>query len=108
MCCALPAEEVNREHPEWQVPLHVDAASGGFIAPLSYPELAWDFSLPWVKSINVSGHKCVLLLELLLLLLLLLSLGHIVSGLLRCIMCSILRNGIFRPRLAYDAALMLP
>uniref|UniRef100_A0A383VZT6 Glutamate decarboxylase n=1 Tax=Tetradesmus obliquus TaxID=3088 RepID=A0A383VZT6_TETOB len=50
-------EEVNREHPDWQVPLHVDAASGGFIAPFSYPELQWDFRLPWVKSINVSGHK---------------------------------------------------
>uniref|UniRef100_A0A453IJN4 glutamate decarboxylase n=1 Tax=Aegilops tauschii subsp. strangulata TaxID=200361 RepID=A0A453IJN4_AEGTS len=35
----------------------VDAASGGFIAPFLYPELEWDFRLPWVKSINVSGHK---------------------------------------------------
>ncbi|CAD6202803.1 unnamed protein product [Miscanthus lutarioriparius] len=30
---------------------------GGFIAPFLYPELEWDFRLPWVKSINVSGHK---------------------------------------------------
>ncbi|KAF6262278.1 pyridoxal phosphate-dependent transferase [Scenedesmus sp. NREL 46B-D3] len=50
-------DEVNKEHPDWQVPLHVDAASGGFIAPFSYPDLAWDFRLQWVKSINVSGHK---------------------------------------------------
>jgi hypothetical protein len=35
----------------------VDAASGGFIAPFLYPELEWDFRLPLVKSINVSGHK---------------------------------------------------
>ncbi|BAF11404.1 glutamate decarboxylase 1 [Oryza sativa Japonica Group] len=41
----------------WETPIHVDAASGGFIAPFLYPELEWDFRLPWVKSINVSGHK---------------------------------------------------
>jgi glutamate decarboxylase len=41
----------------WEVPLHVDAASGGFVAPFLYPKLAWDFRLPLVKSINVSGHK---------------------------------------------------
>ncbi|PON45427.1 Glutamate decarboxylase [Parasponia andersonii] len=38
-------------------PIHVDAASGGFIAPFIYPNLEWDFRLPLVKSINVSGHK---------------------------------------------------
>ena len=41
----------------WGVPIHVDAASGGFVAPFTQPELRWDFRLPWVKSINVSGHK---------------------------------------------------
>ncbi|KAI8536596.1 hypothetical protein RHMOL_Rhmol10G0270200 [Rhododendron molle] len=41
----------------WDTPIHVDAASGGFIAPFLYPELEWDFTLPLVKSINVSGHK---------------------------------------------------
>ncbi|CAL9773391.1 unnamed protein product [Musa acuminata subsp. burmannicoides] len=41
----------------WDTPIHVDAASGGFIAPFLYPELQWDFRLPLVKSINVSGHK---------------------------------------------------
>lgn len=35
----------------------MDAASGGFIAPFIYPDLVWDFRLPLVKSINVSGHK---------------------------------------------------
>ena len=41
----------------WQVPIHVDAASGGFVAPFLYPEIEWDFRLPRVQSINVSGHK---------------------------------------------------
>ena len=35
----------------------MDAASGGFIAPFLYPELEWDFRLPFVESINVSSHK---------------------------------------------------
>ncbi|MDV6260613.1 glutamate decarboxylase [Rhodococcoides yunnanense] len=39
------------------VPVHVDAASGGFVVPFLYPELEWDFRLPRVKSINASGHK---------------------------------------------------
>ncbi|GJV92514.1 glutamate decarboxylase [Tanacetum coccineum] len=34
-----------------------NAASGGFVAPFLYPDLEWDFRLPLVKSINVSGHK---------------------------------------------------
>ncbi|KAL5041133.1 hypothetical protein BDW71DRAFT_213301 [Aspergillus fruticulosus] len=38
-------------------PIHVDAASGGFVAPFICPELAWDFRLEKVVSINVSGHK---------------------------------------------------
>ncbi|HEX7291387.1 MAG TPA: glutamate decarboxylase [Conexibacter sp.] len=41
----------------WHVPLHVDAASGGFLAPFTRPDLAWDFRLPSVRSINVSNHK---------------------------------------------------
>ena len=41
----------------WQIPLHVDAASGGFIAPFARPEQAWDFRLESVRSINVSNHK---------------------------------------------------
>jgi glutamate decarboxylase len=39
------------------VPLHVDAASGGFVAPFLHPRLRWDFRLPNVVSINASGHK---------------------------------------------------
>ena len=39
------------------VPVHVDAASGGFVVPFLHPEVKWDFRLPRVVSINVSGHK---------------------------------------------------
>ncbi|MFN8234225.1 MAG: glutamate decarboxylase [Actinomycetota bacterium] len=39
------------------VPIHVDGASGGFLAPFTAPDLEWDFRLPRVKSINTSGHK---------------------------------------------------
>ncbi len=39
------------------VPVHVDGASGAFVAPFVDPDLAWDFRLPRVASINVSGHK---------------------------------------------------
>ena len=39
------------------IPIHVDGASGGFIAPFLQPEIVWDFRLPRVKSINTSGHK---------------------------------------------------
>ncbi|CAH9089867.1 unnamed protein product [Cuscuta europaea] len=48
--------EKNKE-TGWETPIHVDAASGGFIAPFLYPDLEWDFRVPLVKSINVSGHK---------------------------------------------------
>ena len=39
------------------IPMHIDAASGGFVNPFLYPDYAWDFRLPRVKSINTSGHK---------------------------------------------------
>jgi glutamate decarboxylase len=39
------------------IPIHVDAASGGFVAPFCAPKILWDFRLPRVKSVNVSGHK---------------------------------------------------
>jgi glutamate decarboxylase len=39
------------------VPIHVDAASGGFVAPFIDPDLLWDFRVPRVVSINASGHK---------------------------------------------------
>ncbi len=39
------------------VPIHVDAASGGFVWPFLYPGSEWDFRLEQVRSINVSGHK---------------------------------------------------
>ncbi len=39
------------------IPIHVDGASGGFIAPFLQPEIEWDFRVPRVQSINASGHK---------------------------------------------------
>jgi glutamate decarboxylase len=39
------------------IPLHIDAASGGFVWPFLYPDSEWDFRLDQVRSINVSGHK---------------------------------------------------
>jgi glutamate decarboxylase len=39
------------------LPIHVDGASGGFVAPFLQPGLAWDFRVPRVASINASGHK---------------------------------------------------
>jgi glutamate decarboxylase len=39
------------------IPVHVDAASGGFVAPFLQPDLEWDFRVPRVASINSSGHK---------------------------------------------------
>jgi len=46
-----------QERTGLDVPIHVDGASGGFVAPFLQPELVWDFRLPRVKSINTSGHK---------------------------------------------------
>ncbi len=48
--------EFNKERG-FDIPIHVDAASGGFVAPFLQPDLEWDFRLERVKSINVSGHK---------------------------------------------------
>jgi glutamate decarboxylase len=46
-----------RDEKGLDVPLHVDAASGGFVWPFLYPHSEWDFRLEQVRSINVSGHK---------------------------------------------------
>ncbi|MGE6258060.1 glutamate decarboxylase [Heyndrickxia sporothermodurans] len=58
-----PVAEIAKALDELQartgldIPIHVDAASGGFIAPFLHPDIVWDFQLSRVKSINVSGHK---------------------------------------------------
>jgi len=39
------------------IPIHVDGASGGFVAPFLDHDLEWDFRVPRVQSINASGHK---------------------------------------------------
>ena len=58
-----PVSEINAELDRLaasggpDVPIHVDGASGGFVAPFLQPELDWDFRVPRVASINASGHK---------------------------------------------------
>jgi glutamate decarboxylase len=58
-----PIKEINgvlvdiKKSKGWDVPLHIDGASGGFVAPFVHPDLEWDFRLEQVKSINASGHK---------------------------------------------------
>ncbi|MGW1378234.1 glutamate decarboxylase [Streptomyces sp. NPDC002446] len=54
ICAAL--DEVQEKNG-WDIPVHVDGASGAMIAPFLDPELSWDFRLPRVASINTSGHK---------------------------------------------------
>ena len=58
-----PVKEISdaldalQEKTGLNIPMHVDGASGGFVAPFIDPDLVWDFRLPRVKSINASGHK---------------------------------------------------
>jgi glutamate decarboxylase len=58
-----PVEDIAKALDQLQsdrgldVPLHVDAASGGFVAPFLQPKLKWDFRIDRVQSINASGHK---------------------------------------------------
>ena len=62
-CQYEPVEAVSKALDKLQadtgldIPIHVDGASGAFIAPFVSPDLLWDFRLPRVKSINTSGHK---------------------------------------------------
>jgi glutamate decarboxylase len=49
-------DQLQAEHGH-DVPVHVDGASGGFVAPFLQPDLEWDFRVPRVASINSSGHK---------------------------------------------------
>ncbi|KAA0016182.1 glutamate decarboxylase [Antrihabitans cavernicola] len=53
---AAALDEIQ-EKKGWDIPLHIDAASGGFVAPFIQPDLVWDFRIPRVVSINASGHK---------------------------------------------------
>jgi glutamate decarboxylase len=58
-----PIQELSSKLDEFEklkgisIPIHVDAASGGFVAPFLQPDLIWDFRLMRVVSINTSGHK---------------------------------------------------
>ena len=51
------ALDALQERTGLNIEIHVDAASGGFVAPFNSPDWAWDFRLPRVVSINTSGHK---------------------------------------------------
>ncbi|HEY2596413.1 MAG TPA: glutamate decarboxylase, partial [Chloroflexota bacterium] len=53
---ALALDQIQRDSGH-DIPIHVDGASGGFVAPFIQPELEWDFRIERVKSINASGHK---------------------------------------------------
>jgi glutamate decarboxylase len=55
ICAALDGLAATTGKPD--IPVHVDAASGGFVVPFLQPDLVWDFRMPRVVSINVSGHK---------------------------------------------------
>lgn len=61
-----PVEEISNILDDYEaktgvdIPIHVDAASGGFVAPFTHAKAGgpkWNFELPRVKSINTSGHK---------------------------------------------------
>ncbi|HEB12373.1 MAG TPA: glutamate decarboxylase [Actinobacteria bacterium] len=60
---ADPIKDINellvnvKKDKGWDIPIHIDGASGGFIVPFVHPDLEWDFRLEQVRSINVSGHK---------------------------------------------------
>ena len=62
-CQYEPVQQIQKaldrleEETGLDIPIHVDAASGGFLAPFCAPDIPWDFRLPRVKSINASGHK---------------------------------------------------
>jgi glutamate decarboxylase len=51
------ALDALQEKTGLDIPIHVDGASGAFVAPFIQSDLVWDFKLPRVKSINTSGHK---------------------------------------------------
>ncbi len=51
------ALDAIQEKTGLDIPIHVDGASGGMIAPFLQPDLVWDFRLERVHSISTSGHK---------------------------------------------------
>ena len=61
--CYEPVEEINAALDQlqadkgWDIPIHVDGASGAFIAPFIDPALNWDFRVPRVLSGGGAGHK---------------------------------------------------
>ncbi|PJJ63702.1 glutamate decarboxylase [Compostimonas suwonensis] len=51
------ALDAIQEASGYDIPIHVDAASGGMVAPFLQPDLAWDFRVERVHSISTSAHK---------------------------------------------------
>jgi glutamate decarboxylase len=51
------ALDAHQQQTGQDIRVHVDGASGGFVAPFLTPDLEWDFRVPRVASINTSGHK---------------------------------------------------
>jgi glutamate decarboxylase len=51
------ALDTLQEQTGLDVDIHVDGASGAFLAPFCAPDVLWDFRVPRVKSISTSGHK---------------------------------------------------
>lgn len=58
-----PIEEISEALDKFEketgldIDMHIDGASGGFLAPFCAPDIKWDFRLKRVKSISTSGHK---------------------------------------------------
>jgi len=63
LCLSSHSDDVQykvdnlQERTGLDIPIHVDGASGAFVAPFVYSNLKWSFDVPRVVSINTSGHK---------------------------------------------------
>jgi glutamate decarboxylase len=51
------ALDTLQEETGLDIDIHVDGASGAFLAPFCAQDILWDFRVPRVKSISTSGHK---------------------------------------------------
>jgi tyrosine decarboxylase/aspartate 1-decarboxylase len=52
-----PIDRLGRLALDWGIPLHVDAAFGGFVLPFLGGDWRWDFSVEGVTSITIDPHK---------------------------------------------------
>lgn len=51
----FPSFCLDRQLTSDYAKIHVDAASGGFVAPFASPSLKWDFRIPRVVSVRPCG-----------------------------------------------------